>query len=849
MHESEASFGPTDAGCKPGLSRLAWLVPVGLGGALLLSAAALVAIGGKPVGTDPFTDKAPVTPASGSATPKAPQVGSAAVAPDRDPQAVELENRLTTDVQPLLQKYCYECHGGGKSKGGVALDGPGTLDAVLAMADDWDAAVAVLNDRLMPPEDKPQPTQHEVLTIQQWVDEALDYYPADAEPDPGWYTIHRLNRSEYRNTLRDLLGIDPAEHDLAEDLPPDNTGYGFDNNADVLSMSALQIEKYLDAADRAVELAFGQDDEGHGDRPRPLRKLERRALGEELNSGGQYMWANGSVFGQYNFTRAGTYHIQLSAWETPAGNEGARLRVEVGDWRLGFVEVTAQRGDPGTYTLEAEIDEPGEQTVRVSFINDTMTGGQDRNVAVENISVIGPLVQERGPTDAHRAVFFVQPNADDDGNRLPGTDGRRRLTESAAARQIIERFASRAFRRPARASEVVALLGLYRDARREGDDYEQAVKLAITATLVSPNFLYRAIDRPQAAGPDELYTLSDYELASRLSYFLWSSMPDRRLLDLAERDELSNPDTLRQEVRRMLVDPKSAALVENFTGQWLLLRNLETKDVDPNLFPEYTEALRSAMKREAELFFDDILREDRSVLNLLSSEYTYLNGVLAEHYGIDGVRGEAFMRVNLPADSPRGGVLTMAATLTVTSHPNRTSPVQRGQYVLDQLLGTPLPPPPPDVPPLEIATDAVGENATLREQLAAHVADPNCAVCHRRLDPIGLAMENFTATGAWRDREGGSPIDAAGVLPGGERFDGPVELKVVLMQRQELFVENLTRKMLTYALGRGIEPFDRPTIKALTESVASNDYRMSALLEAIVLSDSFLKCRSREGHE
>lgn len=784
--------------------------------------------------------------ADGAAKPtavKEPRLGEPA---KRDPLAADLEKRLADDVRPLLQKYCYECHANGKKKGGVVLDLPGDIETIMDSADDWLTAVEVINARLMPPENKPQPTAHEIQTIQQWVEEAADYYPADAKPDPGWYTIHRLNRSEYRNTLRDLLGIDPARHDLAKHLPSDDTGYGFDNIADVLSMSPLQLEQYLDAAEYAVELSLGGTPTDTT--PKPLRRLERSTVGEDIDGGGQAIWANGTVHGKFDFPEEAEYEFQIKAYGSRVENVGPSIAVEVGDQKLGEFDIKAGPNDKAqSITVRAKV-RAGEQTVAVRFLNDTMKDREDRNLWVQSVTVAGPFTD----AEAHPfydEVFFIQPTADERGRPLPGVErGERKVTETQAAKMVLERFATRAFRRPADSGEVAALLRLYRDARDEGDDYESAVKLAITATLVSPNFLYRSIANPKPNDPDHVYTLSDYELASRLSYFLWSSMPDDQLLDLARAKKLSDPAELRRQVRRMLMDPRSDALVENFAGQWLLLRKLDGLEMDPKRFPEFDDELREAMRSEAELFFADVLREDRSVLSFISSDRAYLNQTLAEHYGIDGVRGEDFRLVQLPANSPRGGVLTMGATLTVTSEATRTSPVKRGDYVLAQLLGTPPPPPPPDVPPLEQATEKLGHDATLREQLAAHVADPNCAVCHKRLDPIGLAMENFTATGAWRDTEAGKPIDATGELPGGIRFDGPSDLKQVMLDRRDLFVQNLCKKMLTYATGRGTEPFDRPTIQKIARSVEDKGYRMQSLIESVVLSDAFLKARGRETH-
>ena len=779
-------------------------------------------------------------PDASGATPAAPAQAIKANA-KRDPLAAKLEQRLANDVQPLIQKYCYECHGNGKKKGGVALDKPGDIKSIMNSADDWLTVVEVLNLNLMPPEDKPQPTAHERLTIEQWVSEASEYYPEDAEPDPGWYTIHRLNRSEYRNTMRDLLGIDPAAHDLAEQLPTDDSGYGFDNIADVLSMSPLQLEMFLESAERAIQLSLGGKEDG---KPRAVRNLQRDGIGDELDDGGQAIWVTGTIFGDHRFPEDGQYEVTVKARGDIAAGVGPKIVISAGKTELGQADVNASRQDKAqVITFRGEVKK-GKQTIRVRFTNDAVINDQDRNLYVDSITVTGPIRERKA--SAYDEVFFIKPTADDRGNRLPGAEGRKRITESQAARQIIQRFATRAFRRPADAGEVGALLRVYRSAREAGDDYESAVKLALTATLVSPNFLYRPIANPKPHDTEFVYELSDYELASRLSYFLWSSMPDDRLLDLARAKQLRKPEVLKQQVRRMLIDPRSDALVENFAGQWLLLRKLDGLEMDPEKFPAFDNELREAMRTEAELFFADVLRNNRSVVSFLDSDRTFVNGDLAEHYGIRGVRGDDFKMVNLPADSPRGGVLTMAATLTVTSHATRTSPVKRGDYVLAQLMGSAPPPPPPDVPPLEIATEKVGEEKSLREQLAAHVADPNCAVCHKRLDPIGLAMENFDAIGAWRDKEQGKPIDASGELPGGVVFNGPIELKAAMMKRQDEFVENLTRKMLTYAVGRGTEPFDRPTVKKIVQSVEIDRYRMQSLIEAVVLSDAFRKARGRE---
>jgi len=752
-----------------------------------------------------------------------------------DPLATELNRRLTEDVRPLLQQNCFRCHGHQKQKAGLRLDQADSLQAVLEAAGDWEFVREMITTGQMPPDDQPRPTEHEVLTIAQWIDDALAYQPLDAKPDPGWFTIHRLNKAEYRGTMRDLLGIDPAQTDLAAGLPPDDTGYGFDNIADVLTMSPLQLERYLDAADRALDLALGQPVTINAE-PKPLRDLKITANGNGLRQGGFYLYSRGSVIGEFDAPATAEYEITITAWGTPGGDAEPHLDVRTDGKHLGAFDVPARRDDPQDYSLRTTLDR-GRHRIYATFTNDYYVKDvADRNLAIEAISVAGPLSEIRRP-DAFNQVFFETP-----------PDHASHETQREIATRIIDRFATRAFRRPLTPDELAQLTTLYDASREAGDAFEQSVRVALTATLVSPNFLYRYVTK-DVPNEDGVYTLDDFELASRLSYFLWSSMPDDELMQLAHQGALTgalaSDQTLRTQVRRMLADPKSDAFITNFAGQWLLLRNLAGFQVDASLYADFDEDLRSAMISEATLFFEDIVRADRSVLDLLSSNHPFLNERLANLYGIPGVKGDVLRRVELPQDSPRGGVLTMGAVLTVTSNPTRTSPVKRGLYVLDQLLGTPPPPPPPDIAPLEEAK-VVGENPTLRDQLAAHLTNPTCAACHSRMDPIGLALENFNAIGAWRDTEGGRPIDASGVLPGGVDFVGPNQLKQILLARDDLFVENLSKKILTYALGRGIEPFDRPTIRQITEHVRDSDDRFQSLIEAVVLSDAFRTCRDRD---
>lgn len=755
-----------------------------------------------------------------------------AAEPVDDPLAGVLVDRLSGHVAPLLEAYCFACHAGERVKGGVHLEGLRTIGDVMDASLDLMMARELLDTHQMPPEGRSQPTDHERLLLVQWLDDALAYTPPDGEIDPGWFAIHRLNRSEYRNTLRDLLGIDPARHDLASGLPPDDVGYGFDNIAEVLTVSPLHLEAYLNAAERAVELALGPE-VAVGTDVRPLRPLQGSASSRPLPRGGHFLFSNGAVRGVAAFPLAGTYELHVEAWGTRGGDELPRLSLRLDGREVAAHFVAAERqADAERFVARVRV-EAGQREVAVHFTNDYWVKDvADRNLAIGSLGVAGPVTEdglERPP--AHGRILGP-PDAS-------GGDGR------ARARRVVGRFAARAFRRPLGSDELDGLMALYEGARAEQDRHEYGVRRALVAVLASPSFLYRSVAHPAPDDPSRVYQLGDHELAARLSYFLWSSMPDPELRRLADEGRLRDADVLRAQVRRLLADPKSDAFVENFAGQWLLLRNLEAQDVDAERFPEYDSALRADMITEVTLFFRDVVRADRSVLDLIDSRDVFVNERLAALYGIEGVDGPTFRRVPVPEGSPRGGVLTMGSVLTVTSNPTRTSPVKRGLYVLEQILGTPPPPPPPDIPRLEQAAEAVGRDAPLRAQLAAHLNIPSCAACHNRMDPIGLAMENFDAIGRWRDAEGGRPIDARGELPGGVVFDGPRELKRILLARDDLFVENLGGKLLTYALGRGLEPFDRPAVRSIADRARGEGDRFGALVEAVVGSAAFRSCRGR----
>lgn len=768
--------------------------------------------------------------ANAPAQPPLPGVQSPSSEPP-DELALDLDRRLHDDVRPLLATYCVACHAGDDAESDVHLDKLAGVRAALA----GDLDLRVLRDMIssgdMPPKKEKQPSEHERLILSQWIDSALAYVPTDAPIDPGWFTIHRLNRDEYRNTLRDLLGIDPARVDLAAKLPADDMGYGFDNIADVLSTSPVAVEQYLAAAEQAIDIALGPIID-IGDTPRPLRPLQGEH-GQPLPRGGFFLYSNGPAGSRFDVPATGDYTIRVKAWETPGGPDRSHMSLRLDGKSVGEFDVSATQASPQEFSVRARLA-LGTHKVAAHFTNDFYQQDKaDRNLAIESISIAGPLddaTTERSA--AWSRVFATAQGAGSDAEK---------------ARRVLREFAGRAYRRPASGAQVDALARVYASERDAGRSFEESIRTALSAALVSPNFLFRSVAHPDAGNPEARYTLDGYELASRLSYFLWSSAPDDELLSKAADGSLVSDAVLAAQVARLLKDARAAAFVENFSGQWLQLRALGSHNVDAAQFPEYDERLRADMVHEAKLFFADIITSGRSVLDLIDARDTFLNERLAAHYGVPGVRGEEMRKVTLPPESPRGGVLTMAAVLTLTSYPTRTSPVKRGLFVLDQVLGAPPPPPPADVPPLEQAAN-VAPNATTREKLAAHLTVASCAACHNRLDPLGLSFEHFDAVGKWRDSEQGRPIDSSGSLPGGIALNGAGDVKKTILARSDQFVEALAGELLTYAIGRGMEPFDRPAVRAIARRTRAAGDRMTTLIESVVLSETFRTCRGRS-HE
>jgi hypothetical protein len=731
----------------------------------------------------------------------------------------------------LIGTYCVSCHNDKAKTGGLSLQ---TLSVtnLPEHADVWEKVARKLRSGEMPPStvrSRPDAKQAEAFAV--FVETTLDRAAASA-PNPGRAPVHRLNRAEYSNALRDLLAVDVRP---GEWLPVDDSGYGFDNIAAVLSTSPALLDKYMSAARKVSRLAVGdlalKPVEEIYDAKRDPNKGPRN---EQLNDDLPFDSRAGMTVEHY-FPLDAEYVFKVRVSGVQPGSDEARedpyqVRVPV-KAGLRTIGVTSPREN-----LKREADAPGGDqaaggrgaTQIPSPVDLRLDGARlkrfdarGRSPDVTKLIVGGPYAPTgRGDTPSRRTIFVCHPTA--------------AAQEASCARTILRTLARRAFRHPVTNADIQPLYDFYAKARK-ASDFEGGIQAAIEAMLVSPEFLFRIEQDPRVQS-GKAYRISDVELASRLSFFLWSTIPDAELLEVAERGRLSDPAVLERQVRRMLDDPRADTLVSNFAGQWLQLRNVETVKPDPVIFP-FDEALRRAFQTETELFVSSLVREDRSLLELISADYTFVNQRLAEHYGIPRVYGSQFRRVTLPAGNRRG-LLGQGSVLTVTSYPNRTSVVQRGKWVLENLLGTPPPPPPADVPELKAAPH--GKVVSMREQMQAHRANPTCAACHARMDPIGFALENYDAVGRWRDEDAGAPIDASGKLPDGTGFSGPSGLNELLLTKYRAdFVRTAVEKLLTYALGRGVDYHDYPTIRSIDRDAARDNYRISSLILAIVKSTPF----------
>jgi mono/diheme cytochrome c family protein len=741
------------------------------------------------------------------------------VAAEYEPLPASLEQiEYGRHVKAFLGEYCLDCHDNETQKADLNLEKFGDAPELYKSRRTWEAVRDMIEHREMPPSKKPQPSEADRKQMVLFIEKELAKFDCEGPVNPGRVTIRRLNRAEYNNTIRDLMGVDFKP---AEDFPLDEVGYGFDNIGDVLSLPPMLLEKYLLAAEKIVTAAIVTEPSTLLPRVK-LPGKDFRLLAENqdvrIEEGILSFYREGGATVELAPPTAGEYILRLRSFGDLAGPELPRLSVKVGGRELAVVEVSAQEGQAADYDVPVKL-EPGTQALTLAFLNNFNTAG-DRNVYVEHVELLGPTDTELVYPAGHARIIPRSPK--------PGE-------ETRLAREQLGQFASRAWRRPATDDEVNRLAKFVTMGMAAGGSFEQGMQLALQAVLVSPQFLFRwELDPRDQAGAAR--QLTDYELASRLSYFVWSSLPDDELTALAAANQLRQPEVLAAQLKRMLADPKAWGLVENFAGQWLQVRSLDITP-DPDLFPTFDEPLRRAMQQETLLFFQAVMLEDLSLAALLNADFTFVNERLARHYGIPGVKGDDFQRVKLPPEQHRGGILTQGSILALTSNPTRTSPVNRGKWILEQILGTPPPPPPPNVPELEGAP-GVDATASLRIRTEQHRANPDCATCHEKMDPLGFAFENFDAIGGWRDRDGEHPIDPSGKLPDGREFKGPGELKQMLMQGDN-FARTVTEKMLTFALGRGLEYYDKCAVDEIVAALKRNDLRFSTLILEVIKSRPF----------
>ena len=755
----------------------------------------------------------------------------AGVAHAEEPSSEERAASFDEHVRPFLKRYCFSCHSDRKTKAGIRLTAYTESSQIIKNRKVWEKVLKVLVHREMPPEGKRQPSEEDRARVSEWVNAELESFDCSGDVDPGRVTIRRLNRAEYNNSVSDLFGVRLTP---AASFPADEVGYGFDNIGDVLSMPPLLLEKYLEAADAIVDEALTLELNAPGARRRyQAEGLQCTTDCRTVDGAFQGIYKTGETYLDVEFPVTGEYELRARAYAQQAGAEVARMAFRIDGKDVAVVDVEAEDDAPLVYSTRAHI-EAGRRRFAMVYTNNYVNSNHpnpalrgDRNLFVDWFEAMPVGLPASGPQ-----VIRCWPDSAAD--------------NQACAQEIVQSFARRAWRRPLTGDERSRLSELIATALKAGETFRDTVALALKAVLVSPHFVFRvegAGEIENEVGDDNklsLQLVGNYELASRLSYFLWSTMPDDELFLLAEEGRLQDPEVLEKQVARMLADDRASALVDNFAGQWLGIRKLAAASPDPERFADFDDALRDAMAKETSMFFASIARDNRSVLEFIDSDYTFVNARLAQHYGIDGVEGEEFRRV--PTTEERGGVLTHASVLTLTSNPTRTSPVKRGLWVLEEILGEPPPPPPPDVPDLSEEPEAI-LSGSLRERMEKHREDPDCAQCHSLMDPIGFAFENFDAIGAWREFDGRFKIDPAGELPGGQRFAGPGGLKKILSGRADDFARSLTEKLLTYAVGRGLEYYDKCAIDAIADRTKESEYRFHSLVTGVVLSDPFRKRR------
>ncbi len=767
-----------------------------------------------------------------------------------------LDATAAADYGKFVDHYCFNCHNRDDLTAGLSLQG---LDIAQPgeNADIWEKVIRKLRVGMMPPADAPRPPSKEREALVSWLENRLD---DAAEPDPGPALVRRLNRAEYQNAIRDLLHLDI---DATALLPPDDSAYGFDNNAEALGTSPVLVEQYLSAAGKVAALAVGDPSAG----PAAQTFRVRQDASQNVHIAGMPVGTEGGDIWHVDLPLDGEYQLNVryfksnlgamkgleTAHEVEIAVDGERVHVatiggpedfaalmhniteaaEVVEARSSAtVPLTAGPHDISVgfvYQGELETTRRLEPFVRSSQDILDVTG----HPHIQTLTVTGPYhASGSGETPSRQRIFVCHPETDGWSADAPST-----ASESECAQTILSLLARRAYRGTVTPRDMDSLMAFYQKGRA-AHGFEGGIQTAVERLLASPKFTFRIEHDPESLAPGTAHPVSDVELASRLSFFLWSSIPDDELLDVADKGKLSDPKVLEAQVRRMLADSKASALVDDFAAQWLYLRNLANFVPNSVGFPNFDDNLRQGFLTETKLFFNSIVREDRNVLDLMTADYTFLNERVAKHYGVPGVYGSHFRRVVLK-DERRWGLLGKGSVLMVSSHTDRTSPVVRGKWVLENLLGTPPPAPPPDVPPLK---DVDGDNLTVRQRLEAHRQNTVCASCHALMDPIGFSLENFNAVGAWRDQEAGtdSPaIDASGQLMDGTPVNGPIELREALVRQPEIFVSTLVEKLMIYALGRGLTAHDMPVVRQIVRDAARNDYRFSAIMLGIVDSVPF----------
>ena len=756
------------------------------------------------------------------------------------------------DHQQFLTRYCQGCHNDRAKTGGMSVQ-PLKLDNLAANDETWEKILRKVSLGEMPPATAAKPPKESLTEFASWLSSSLDKNAA-LHPDPGRATLRRLNRVEYANAVRDLLDL---KTDVSGELPVDDSGLGFDNIADVLSVSPTLMDRYIRVAGKVARTATGLGSRRAVTTEFPIVKdafYNQRASDDlplDSRGGGAFKF-----YAPYSGDYVVNVELNQAAGDSikrlPANHIEAKVHLNAGLHVIGA-------SFPRRMTLEQSVEpltpaamrgqKPAGPAAQIA-VNVQVDGARVKQVMIDSyasgmldtglpsdqvifrrdidkLSILGPVdIKGASETPSRRRIFSCRPSAS--------------LSEEACAKSILSRIAHQAYRRPLTQADVTPLMAMYAEGRKDGD-FEHGIEAGLELVLVSPSFLFMR-ESDEGSTPGAAHRISDLELATRLSFFLWSSIPDAPLLAVAEKKQLSKPDVLKQQVVRMLADPRAAALTDNFAGQWLYLRRLEFQRPDKTIFPDFDESLRSAMTTETSMFFDSVVRENHSVLDFINADYTYVNERLAEHYGIPGVRGASFRKVTLDPALHRGGLLGQGSILTVTSYENRTSVVLRGKWILDNLLAAPPPPPPPDVPPLDAVPG--GAKLTLREQMEIHRKNPVCASCHSKMDPLGFSLENFDAVGAWRTTTAGKPIDPSGVLPDGTKFAGPAGLQGILLARKDQFVEAFTERLMIYALGRGVEAANEPAIRAIRANAAKDNYRIDDVILGIVQSVPFTMRRT-----